>query len=386
MPVTVQVVASRPKSLQPDAVAQSNLQLATGAQPNLQIAAKAQPRLQAAADPQPNLQPAAGAQPSLLSVTILQELHDEADIAISAEEMDAFLQELDEDEAKVVVKKKRRLNASEKTKLWSVVADVDRKSLHAAIVESISGMVHISAIEERRLFWEHTKTSECFTKVCNHFVSEYIRLHKQCDKGADKYAVFYLNWYEQIQSISTTSEYLSTCRGELTKSYNNTVTEDMWTTLVTTILHASFNAMQTIMSHHIPLTHAGHVHSIASVMSEDDDVALLRLGGWALFSCIQYRKKALKGKSKIKHTSKKLKAYKTELNILEALVDDKKVGLPSAITAQDRGYMTFPCPSMMPFVKELNKKIKECINPLSYATHGSKLFDVSHRFTAQIHA
>ncbi len=99
------------------------------------------------------------------------------------------------------------------------------------------------------------------------------------------------------------------------------------------------------------------MRSTVSTLSEDDDVAFLRLSGWVLFSCIQYRKNALKNKSRTKHTEEKLKAYKAELNILEALVDDKKVGLPSAITAQDRGYMTFPSPSMMLFIRELNRSV-----------------------------
>ncbi len=71
----------------------------------------------------------------------------------------------------------------------------------------------------------------------------------------------------------------------------------------------------------------------------------------AAFSCMQYRKNAIKGKSKIKHTEEKLHAYQTELQILEGMVDDKKVDLPIAITAQDCGSMTFPCPLMMPCKK-----------------------------------
>ena len=96
---------------------------------------------------------------------------------------------------------------------------------------------------------------------------------------------------------------------------------------------------------------------------DDDDVALLRLGGWALFSCLSYRKNALKGKSKIKHTTKKLEEFKSELKLLEALVDKNKTHLPKAISSQDRGYMTLPCPSLMPYLKVLNKAIKRCINP-----------------------
>ncbi len=227
-------------------------------------------------------------------------------------------------------------------------------------------MLHISGIEERRLLWDHIKSSEWLRNVCDHFLSEYIRLHHIRSVLINMHS-FIWNGTNRLSHLL-----LQTHRDELTTAYSHTITEDMWTTLVT------FNAMQTIMSHIIPPTYADHMQSTVSTLSEDDDVALLRLGGWALFSCIQYRKNALKNKSRTKHTEEKLKAYKAELNILEALVDDKKVGLPSAITAQDLGYMTFPSPSMMPFIRELNKKIKECVNSFSYANHGSKLFDVSH--------
>ena len=37
---------------------------------------------------------------------------------------------------------------------------------------------------------------------------------------------------------------------------------------------------------------------------DDDDVSLLRLGGWALFSLIDYRKRAVRGQTRTKHTTK----------------------------------------------------------------------------------
>lgn len=244
-------------------------------------------------------------------------------------------------------------------------------------------MVHIKGVEERRKFWEHCKTSDCISRTCDHFLAEYIKLYKQCDKGCDKYAVFYLTWYEQVHSSSPTSAYMSTLRDQLSLSYNDLVTNDMWNTFVSTFLHVAFNEIQTIMSYYIAAIDENC--TIQTTVNEEDDVALLRLGGWALFSCIQYRKNALKGKSKIKHTEEKLLTYKAELQILEALVDDKKVDLPTAITAQDRGYMTFPSPSMMPFVRSANKKIKEHINPSNYEKHGSKLFDVSYYNSSDKH-
>ncbi len=67
--------------------------------------------------------------------------------------MHAFLQELEE-ETKVVVREKRRLNANEKVKLRSAVANVDQESLHAAIVDSISSMLHIYQALKRGDYYE----------------------------------------------------------------------------------------------------------------------------------------------------------------------------------------------------------------------------------------
>lgn len=321
---------------------------------------------------------AAGARPSLQQVPVASkevlQVTDEPATSISAEELQQFIaEELQDDHDEKVVNKKRRLKAKEKTELRSALAKVDRTTLRSAIVSKISTMVHINKIEERRMFWEHCQTCDDFNEACDHFVTEYIKFHKQCDTGSDKYAIFYLTYHEEVP----TSTYMSTLRGRFTTSYNNSVTDDTWNTFVSTFIHVSFNEIQRVMTCQIASMEADHVPPTASHTDQEEDVALLRLGGWALFSCIQYRQNALKGKSKTNHTQEKLLLYKAELQILEALVDDQKVGLPTAITAQDRGYMTFPCPLMMTFVKNLNKQIKEYVNPPNYEKYGSKLFDVS---------
>ncbi len=203
---------------------------------------------------------------------------------LSLSEIIAF--ELQDEEP--VPTKKRRLKATEKTKLRSAIAtDVDKRMLCASIVNKVSSMVHIRGIDERNTFWEHCKTSVNFlSEMCSYFLAEYIKLHKQCDRGADKYALFSLTWYEQIHSVPATIAYLLTMRDQVTKAYNSPVTDDTWNTFVSTLLHVSFNEIQTIMLHCI-----GSIDEAAGLPTSmvEDDVALLRLGGWALFSCIQYR-------------------------------------------------------------------------------------------------
>ena len=242
--------------------------------------------------------------------------------------------------------KKRKLKKSEKSEVLSVIANVNRETLYASIVSKISGMVHIAKIDERRQLWEHCIAGEHFRQMCDHFLCQYIKLYRDCNKGADKYAVFYLTYHDQVHTPSSTiSDYISMVRQEITATASEsvTVTDDTWMTLISTMLHTSFNEIQKIISHHIELIDAVPPSTSHMGSSEEEDVALLRLGGWALFSCIQYRKQALKGKTKTKHTQNKLLAYKAELLVFEALVDDDKVNLPCAITAQDCGFMTFPC-------------------------------------------
>ena len=281
----------------------------------------------------------------------------------------------DEKESQIKKKKSTSLNARVKNDMRSVIADTNKNSFCEIIVAKISSSVHVSHIEDRRMFWEHCKTSgkEFLQEACDHFLKEYLKFHKQCDRGSDKYAIFYLTWQEQVH-LPTTIAYVSLLRQKLTSAYMDSVTDDTWNCIMSTLLYVIYNEVQTTASQYITSTEDA---CPPTAYTDDSDVALLRLGGWALYSCINYRKLALKGKSKIIHTSDRLEIFKAELDILETLVDRQKVNMPTAISAQDRGYMTFPCTTMMPFVTIVNKMIKEHVNPVSYEKYGSKLFDVS---------
>ena len=92
---------------------------------------------------------------------------------------------------------------------------------------------------------------------------------------------------------------------------------------------------------------------------EEDEVSLMRLGGWALCSCIQYREKALKGKSKTKHTPLKIEAQTAELHVLKALVMTNKDKLPMALSSQDCGFMAFPHEILLPFLRNAIITTKE---------------------------
>ena len=108
----------------------------------------------------------------------------------------------------------------------------------------------------------------------------------------------------------------------------------------------------------------------------DDEVSMLRLGGWVLFSCIDYRERAIKNKTKIKHTADKLQSYSTELRVLQSLVDVEKKTLPIGITAQDRGSMTFPKYSLLHYIQFANKILMDHLCTERYEKYGSELLKV----------
>ena len=148
----------------------------------------------------------------------------------------------------------------------------------------------------------------------------------------------------------------------------------------------SFNTLQDHATSVIETLDDPGSAAAAAQIHEDDDISLLRLGGWALFSCIKYRAKSVKGKSKIKHTVPKKETHMAELQVLRALVDTVKEDLPIGITALDRGYMTFPCKALLPYIQTANKTIKDCVNGVMYKKYGSKLLEVSVPVILLVHA
>ena len=142
-------------------------------------------------------------------------------------------------------------------------------------------------------------------------IGEYIHLHQKCDKGSNWFSRFYLKWYSQAHH--TASEELLAFKTTLVFNlYTQTISQDTWDTLVSTILYVSFNKIQDHVSSWLETVNEDVASSFLDCDKEgeeEDEVSLMRLGGWALFSCIQYREKALKSKSKTKHTPlKKIEA------------------------------------------------------------------------------
>ena len=108
----------------------------------------------------------------------------------------------------------------------------------------------------------------------------------------------------------------------------------------------------------------------------DDDTSLYRLFGFSLFVSIRFRKRVWFGRLQKRYTYERRRALKREYNILVSLVESDKSVLPACIKFQDRGKMTFPHHSFLPFARACSKAIKTYLNDTAYKHHGRHVVQV----------
>lgn len=99
-----------------------------------------------------------------------------------------------------------------------------------------------------------------------------------------------------------------------------------------------------------------------------DDVALYHLGVWALLSIIKEHKKHIK-----KSTDEIIQKEIAFLQSLTVLHEKKSDLLPAAMLYLDRGRLTFPHPSLIPFLKSVEERILEILNEANYWRYGKRL-------------
>lgn len=108
----------------------------------------------------------------------------------------------------------------------------------------------------------------------------------------------------------------------------------------------------------------------------DDDTSLYRLFGFSLFASIRLRKRIWYGQIRRKYTTERKWRYKKEYTLLLSLVETDKSVLPACIKLQDRGKMTFPHHSFLPFARACSVAIKAHLNDTEYKRHGRTIVQV----------
>lgn len=108
----------------------------------------------------------------------------------------------------------------------------------------------------------------------------------------------------------------------------------------------------------------------------DDDTSLYRLFGFGLHASIRLRKRVIYGKLHKRSRQQRRREYFVQLQILKSLVETDKSVLPACIRLQDRGKMTFPNRSFLPFARECSREIKKHLNTSSFRKVGRHVMQV----------
>ena len=231
-------------------------------------------------------------------------------------------------------------------------------------------------IGDRQLVWDECMKLPEFEQCIGFLKSEYTRLYTST-KGADKYMQFYKAWFGLPRNSTYLKDMLLKMKLNINKNIGSDMSTDTWDTIISTMMYFIFNFVQKKMSDSIESTVGISPENEDTAIPDADDVSLFRLCGWALFSCLNVQREKAFSKST---AGKKLEACKTDIEILEYAVTEDKSQLPTAIKALDRGGMTFPHDSLLPFTYNVVRACRSYLSPSTYKKHGKNLIKVIYSY------
>ena len=268
--------------------------------------------------------------------------------------------------------------------ICSNLKDLDIVELRMDLVQQINSGYHLLFFEDRLRVWEYiTITSANVEKLDSLLcvlLEVFVEKYRQNFKGKDRHERLLLNWYEYMQLYTTKeSEVGATAWNQLTKGWGDTegISDQTQSSLMSSLLMESLNELLKRVECCLSDEEASEWLPSAEGYQPDDETSLYRLGGFALFSAIRFRRKKLMWRRKLGVSKEAAQKYRTEHLLLQQMKDVEKSDLPSAVHIQDRGGMTFMSPKLLPFVRNCVAEIRRLMNYQEYSEHGKGFFKVN---------
>ena len=269
---------------------------------------------------------------------------------------------------------------SDLERLCDELKEADVESIWGDVIARVNIEYHIQFFKERQEVWMHITRN---TSGLNSFIStqlvDFVNMYKKNSKGKDKYMHLLLDWYKHTQ------EYVApgARSGEITwrmlvsvdvTGFDETTRSCVLLSLMMGLFHEMLSRVECYKRES---TTADSFLPSAAGYELDDEVSLYRLGGFALFSSIQYRERKIMWKKKFLVSHEMAEKLLTELSLLKQLKDEEKTDLPAAVDFQDRGHMTFMKPVLLPFIRNTVAEVRKLMNFQEYSKHGKDFFKAS---------
>ena len=275
---------------------------------------------------------------------------------------------------------KRSLRRKEKIAVADTISKADINELAAFVLQQVDSEQHLNFFPQRREAWDELKLSDAFLTICECFRAMYNSIYKDYFTGADKYGKFQLKWYMQCSSMLLVSDECEhhSCLSEAAEKW--TLFKDTHTNyslihlncLMISIQSAIFKQLAKWVAQGIPVTNKTSTSTTATV-EEPDDV-FYRFGGAAIAEMLHKRYRSIYASPYAKRSKIAL-----EITILKSMECKDKSIIPSSLQYRDRGFMYFPDPSFIPFIKAVDDKVRSIANSDNNVikNHGSNIIAVA---------
>ena len=241
-------------------------------------------------------------------------------------------------------------------------------------MQQVDSENHLRFFPQRKEAWDKLKISDSIVTICECLKNMYYCIYSDFFVGSDKYAKFQLKWYQQCSvmlSGSTSKESHPSLSAAIKKwnefkNINSGYSAFHLDCIIVAIQSAIFNQLAKWVAHEISLVSGTgtQLGSRTELVEEPDDV-YLRFGGAAIAEMLKHRYRSIHTVPEFKRNS-----IATEIAVLKAMECQDKSVIPSSLQYRHQGFMYFPDPALIPFVKAVDDKVRTVANDKGIVRHG----------------
>ena len=271
--------------------------------------------------------------------------------------------------------KRRRLRKKEVVALCRRLSSIKSSDILETVVAGVEADTpHFKAFPDRETLWKCICSSALFPDFLKQLIVGYTDLYKAHHRGRDKYAHFLVAWHEFLSDFAVGgNEAADETWLALVSEMDNPVNKQDRSAVVGSIAKVVYDVLKEKLCQLQASSDSPPRYEQSKDAIPDDDASVIRVSGFALYSSIQFRKKAL-GRQRLRYTTESREQFEKELWLLKKLEATDKSFIPALLKFQDRGHMVFMHHTWLSFGRRLFSSVRSHVNYKQYQEQGAKIF------------
>ena len=221
-------------------------------------------------------------------------------------------------------------------------------------------------------------------KLVQYYRSIFVRLYSENGIKKDSFLFFQFHWHQNCSALLLEEKYeLTELRLNKTCCTNVSTIRSKWlefcksvefpVPISNPVMITVYSTIYNTLSEHVAsCRNKDSDASTCTSMSLDGDDVYYRFGGATLCDMLHLRYKRIKT-TPLDHKDQ----ISQEISILQAINSKDKYSIPEYMKYRDLGYMYFPHPIFIPFLRHVDTTVKEVVNPSGIDKEGNNLIKVS---------